>query len=96
MKITCKNQTIEVWQVSQEISQPKWVQIAFEKNEFQWDGNRLKVLTNVFRPSIKSFLTGFWGIGIQVNYANIGDFVKFDDGKIIRQRNYEKIRKRRG
>lgn len=35
MKAICKNQMVDVWQVSKEASQPDWVKSAIEKNYFQ-------------------------------------------------------------
>ncbi|MGT2959126.1 hypothetical protein [Streptococcus bovimastitidis] len=34
MKPICKNQMVEVWQMSKEGIQPDWVKSAFEKNIF--------------------------------------------------------------
>lgn len=89
MKIIYKNQEIEVWEISKAESFPAWVQTAFDKNQFQWDGKQLKILLNMFRPSALRGLTSF-GSGIQVIYGNIGDFVRFDNGKIISAKKIKK------
>lgn len=77
MQAIHKGKTIEVWEVSKTGTLPDWVQTNFTKKAFQWDGNKVKCMMNVFKPSVGSTFIGENTYGIL--YASVGDFI---DGSI--------------
>lgn len=99
MKAICKNQMVDVWQVSKEGSQPDWVKSAFEKNYFQWIDNHVRVLMVAFKPSLEKNVKiglvgsaaggGFAGYHMYQN-AYISDYIDASNYKIVSEKQFAK------